>query len=200
MRYNQFHIRKFAPHGQIATQHFGENKTIQRARERGIWHDMERDIIEYIKRCHTCQINKKTRIRPREEAVITDTPTEPNEKVAIDIFGPLNDTVEGHHYILSVQDVLTKYLILIPLKEISSETIIEKFLDHYIYIFSSPKHILTDQGANFISELVQNFENLFRIRHIKTSVFHPESNGTLERAHSVVGDLIRTAICDNNIE
>lgn len=59
---------------------------------------------------------------------------------------------------------------------------------------------MTDQGANFISELVKNFEKLFQIRHIKTTAFHSESNGGLERAHSVVGDLIRTCVHKNNIE
>ena len=64
-------------------------------------------------------------------------------------------------------------------------TIIDQLFDHFIYMFGAPKHILTDQGSNFVSELVQNFENLFRIKHIKTTVYHPQSNGSSERAHSM---------------
>lgn len=60
------------------------------------------------------------------------------------------------------------------------------------YLFDTPKNILTDQGTNFVSELTQNFENLFRIKHIKTTTFHPQSNGSLEKAHSVLKDLLRT--------
>ena len=67
-------------------------------------------------------------------------------------------------------------------------------------MFGAPKHILTDQGANFVSELVQNFETLFRIRHIKTSTYHLQSNGSLERSHSTLKDLIRTCMEDNKIE
>lgn len=187
-------------HGLTATQHFGEFKTIQRARERGLWSNMEKEISEYVKRCPTCQIHKKNRIRAMEEAIITDTPTEPIEKIAMDIYGLLQETSEGHRFILSIQDTLTKFLTLIPLKNHTSESIIDSLFDQYIYIFSSPKHILTDQGADFVSELIQSFENFFQIHHVKTTAFHPESNGSLERAHSVVGDLIRTSVNDNNVE
>lgn len=124
-------------HGTMGAQHFGENKTIWRAREKGIWTNMERDIIEYVKRCPACQLYKKTRIRPREELIITDTLTEPNEKIAMDIYGPLLETVNGNKYILSIQDMLTKYLILIPLETVNSESIIDSLFHHYIYIFSS---------------------------------------------------------------
>lgn len=187
-------------HGSIMAQHFGENKSIARARELGKWVNMELDIIDYIKKCHVCQIQKLQRIRHKSEAIIPDTPVNPNDKIAMDIFGPLPVTAQQNEYILSIQDMLTKYLILIPMRNATSESIIEGLFDHYIYTFGSPKHILTDQGQNFVSELIQNFENLFRITHIKTTTFHPQSNGALERAHSTIKDLIRTNMSDNQIE
>ena len=61
--------------------------------------------------------------------------------------------------------------------------------DHYIYIFSAPKHVLTDQGANFISELVQKFENLFWIRHVNTTFFYPQSNEASKRTHEAIKDV-----------
>ena len=143
---------------------------------------------------------KQTRIRPKVEAVIPEIPTEPNERIAMDIVGPLDETQSGNNYILSIQDVLTKYIILIPLKETSNEIILTYLLDHYIYIFSAPKHILTDQGANFVSELVQKFENLFRIKHVKTTAFHPQSNGALERTHGTIKELLKTFMADNETE
>ena len=36
-------------HGSIMAQHFGENKSIARAIEMGIWPNMEDDIIKYVK-------------------------------------------------------------------------------------------------------------------------------------------------------
>ncbi|XP_033225426.1 uncharacterized protein LOC117178222 [Belonocnema kinseyi] len=82
-------------------------------------------------------------------------------------------------------------------KETTSESILKNLLDHYIYVFSSPEHILTDQGANFASELVQKLKNLFRINHIKTTALHPQSNGALERTHGIIKDLLKIYMADN---
>lgn len=105
-------------------------------------------IEDRIKTCETCQTAKTTRIRPKEEPVISDMPLEKNEKIAMDILGPLVKTKEGNQYILSIHDELTKYLVLVPLKSQQTETIWEALLNHYIYIFSAPKKILTDRGLH----------------------------------------------------
>ena len=66
---------------------------------------------------------------------------EPNEKVALDIIGPLPKTKRGNQYILSIQYQLTKYLMLIPLKDQKAETIIPQLMDHYVHVFSAPKKV-----------------------------------------------------------
>lgn len=180
--------------------HFGIVKTLKRIQQNYDWVNLEQDVTDYVKRCKTCQQYKLTRIRQRETAVITDTPLEPNDKVALDIIGPLPKTTRGNQYVLSIQDQLTKYLVLIPLKDQKAETIIPQLMDHYVYIFSAPKTILTDNGSNFVCQLMEQFENAFKMKHIRTTAFHPESNGTLERAHGVIKDLIRTCTAERQNE
>ncbi|HGJ5890683.1 MAG TPA: hypothetical protein ACHBZA_04870 [Arsenophonus apicola] len=181
-------------------QHLGENKTIERIKERHYWTNIDRDICEYIKKCDICQRNKLTRIRPREESIIPDTPQNPNDKIALDIIGPLVTTTKGNQFILSIQDCLTKYLLLIPLDNQRADSIINALIEHYVYVFSSPKHILTDQGQNFVCKLMESFEKAFKIKHIKTTSFHPQSNGALERTHGTVKDLLRTCIDEKKSE
>ena len=118
----------------------------------------------------------------------------------MDLIGPMPKTTRGNQYILSIHDDLTKYLVLVPLKTQRTESIIDALLHHYIYIFSAPKTILTDQGQNFISELMEKFEEAFKIKHIKTASFHPQSNGSLERTDATVKDMIRTSLHDSNKE
>lgn len=187
-------------HGSPIGQHFGENKSIEKAKRLGIWRGMEEDIIKYVKSCPVCQLQKTTRITSQAKGLIPDIPLKPNDKIAMDIFGPLPITHSGNKFILSIQDRLTRFITLVPMKNASSEEIIENLLDQYIYIFGTPKNILTDQGSNFISELVQQFEYLFKIEHIKTTAWHPQSNGNIERMHSTIKNLIKTAIEDNKTE
>ena len=65
-------------HGSIMAQHYGEKKTIERARTIGEWRNMEEEIIYFVKRCPACKLQKTARIKNQSEAVIPDTPIDPN--------------------------------------------------------------------------------------------------------------------------
>ena len=47
---------------------------------------------------------------------------------------------------------------------------------------------------------MEKFEEAFKIKHIKTTSFHPQSNGSLERTHATVKDMIRTSLHNSNKE
>ena len=68
-------------------QHFGENKTLARIKEKYYRPNMNREIKDMFSKCETCQREKLTRIRPREPSFIPDTPKDPNDKVVMDING-----------------------------------------------------------------------------------------------------------------
>lgn len=81
-------------------------------------------------------------------------------------------------YILSIQDRLTRYNEIyqgIPLQNETSNSIIDGLKKNYIYIFGAPKTILSDQGQNFQSELMNQFEDAHRIQHVKKqlSILNP---------------------------
>jgi len=71
----------------------------------------------------------------------------------------------GNEYILTLQDYLTKFCIEISLLNQTSETIAEVFMDKFICTLKAPKTILTDQGKNFISDLMKKVAKIFRIRN-----------------------------------
>ena len=50
-------------HRNVATGHFRENKPIKRLREQTSWENMEKDAIDFIKKCQVCQQQKLTRIQ-----------------------------------------------------------------------------------------------------------------------------------------
>jgi len=47
--------------------------------------------------------------------------------------------------------------------------------------FGFPQEVLSDQGSDFMSELMQIFLHDFGIHHIWTNPYHPQSNGACER-------------------
>ena len=88
--------------------HLGEMNTLERAKRIGLWTGMDQEIKNYVKKCTICQLHKTTRIKYQIESIIPDVPIEPNDKIAMDIYGPLPVTIKGNKYILSIQDRLTR--------------------------------------------------------------------------------------------
>lgn len=47
---------------------------------------------------------------------------------------------------------------------------------------------------------MQEFEEVLRIQIVKTTSFHPQSSGNIERIQSKLKNLIKTSIAENNKE
>ena len=171
--------------------HTGMNRTFSKLKQYFRWKGMKKDIENYIRRCEICQKNKATQPKTKMPLVITPTASEPFEKCAMDIVGPLTKTSLGNKYILTFQDDLTKFSIAEPLAIQDAETIARCFVEKIILKFGIPTKILTDRGTNFLSELFSNISRLLGISRIKTSAYHPQSNGALERTHKTLTEYLR---------
>lgn len=129
--------------------------------------------------------------------IITDTPGSAFDKISMDIVGPLPRTPNGNMYILTIQDLLTKYSVAIPLQETTSLSIADAFTKNFICIYGAPKSLLTDQGSNFLSALMRNLSRKFGIKQYHTTAYHPQSMGSIERSHHVLVEYLKTQIPDN---
>ncbi|KAL6420931.1 hypothetical protein ACFW04_013610 [Cataglyphis niger] len=174
--------------------HKGITKTYNRLRPHYYWKNMKKDIQNFIQRCRQCQLKKLTRIKTKQPMVITDTPGSAFDKVSLDIVGPLPITNTGNQYILTMQDLLTKYSVAVPLREATSLAIADALTKNFICIYGTPKAILTDQGTNFLSALMRNLTKRFNIQHFKTTAYHPQSNGSIERSHHVLTEYLKTQV------
>src|SRR5436190_7200617 len=171
--------------------HRGVTKTYNRIKHNYYWENLKLDVQRHIQQCLQCQLKKLVRVKTKQPMIITDTPGSSFDKVAMDIVGPLPKTERGNEYILTLQDQLTKYCMGIPLPNQTAETIAEVFVDRFICILGAPKAILTDQGRNFIGDLMKRIAKIFRIRKFRTTAFHPQSNGSLERSHHALGEYLK---------
>ena len=61
---------------------------------------------------------------------------------------------------------------------------------HYFYIFGTPLCLMTDNYLAFTSKVVQELCNLFGVKRVCTSAYHPQSNGAIEQQHQTVIKMI----------
>lgn len=172
--------------------HQGRKRTFDKIRSRFQWNGMKDDIEQFIKKCDKCQKNKHSQ-KTKMPLQITTTAKRPFENIALDIVGPLNDS-SGYFYLLTFQDNLTKFVGAIPLENQEADTVARAFVEHVVLRYGIPMNILTDQGTNFLSTLFSNVCKLLKIKKIKSSAYHPETNGSLERSHRTLKEYLRNFV------
>ncbi|CAK9834632.1 Retrovirus-related Pol polyprotein from transposon 17.6 [Anthophora retusa] len=187
---SEYHTSAFAGHK-------GVNKTYSRIREKYYWGTMKTDIQKFIQNCQSCQLQKLTRQKTRQPMTLTDTPGSAFDKISMDIVGPLPTTPDNFSYILTIQDLLTKYSVAAPLRQATAVDVADAFISNFICKHGAPKALITDQGSHFINGLFKTIAKRFRITHYKTTAFHPQSNGSIERSHHVLAEYLKHFISSN---
>ena len=118
----------------------------------------------------------------------------------MDIVGPLTQTYEGNKYLLTFQDKLSKYTLAIPISQQDTSIVARVFVEQIILKFGIPQTLLTDQGSNFLSESFANVCKLLRVKRIKTSAYHPQTNGALKRRHRVLVEYLTCYTLENQTD
>ncbi|XP_011164915.1 uncharacterized protein LOC105199476 [Solenopsis invicta] len=78
-------------------------------------------------------------------------------------------------------DRYTRWPEAVPVKDTTAETIANTFYSVWIARFGAPA--TTDRGVQFESQIFEALNNLFGINRIRTTAYHPQSNGMIERWH-----------------
>jgi len=74
----------------------------------------------------------------------------------MNIVGPLQSTESENSYVLTIQGLLIKYTVAVPLKQATSSEIAEALVEKFINPYTAPKAWITDKGSNFISSAIRH--------------------------------------------
>jgi cleavage and polyadenylation specificity factor subunit 1 len=96
--------------------------------------------------------------------------------------GPL-PTSAGYTYCLTAVDRFGRWPEVVPIPDISAETVVRALLTGWISRFGCPQTITTDQGRQFESQLFHSLAKLWGIQLSRTTAHHPAANGLVERFH-----------------
>jgi len=174
-------------HKSVFSGHMGVNKTIGRAYERVWWPFCRSAIEKFIRECEECQkIKRGLRFNPPMQPIEVKRPM---QLICTDDAGPLPRTRKGNIYIQIVVDHFTKLLGLYAKSENTAKTG-AKIIMGYMMIYGLAEQVLSDQGASFESELLAELMDLLDIRKVRTSAFHPQTDGISEKAVGTIKQMI----------
>lgn len=148
---------------------------------RFMWYSVNKDIRDWSRNCLTCQRSKITKHVKLPFSAFPQCSGR-FETVHIDLVGPLPPS-EGFKYCLTIIDRFSRWPEAIPLNDIRADTVAKAFCNEWVARFGVPKSIVTDQGAQFESLLLVELSKFLGFKRNRTTAYHPQSNGFLERWH-----------------
>lgn len=164
--------------------HFGCQRTYSKLRHRYWWPNMRTSIKNYISTCLLCQRFNVERRKSAGFLHPIEPPRGPFQLIGIDYSGPFPVTPNGNKYVLAVTDYFTKWVLAIPVPTQTAQATAEVLYEHYICIYGVPDTIISDQGSHFNNELMRAFTVILGCHHIKSTPYHPQTNGAIERFNS----------------
>ena len=187
----RFELVNYAHGGHIAfSGHFGVRKTVQRIVEQHWWPSVVADCREIVGNCGVCKEATNKGMPPPTPRQPIDAPRRPNDRVQMDLQGPLVNRLNRNSYILVITDALTKHLTLrvIPDKE---ATTVAAEMYKFCMARGIPKQILTDNGPEFVNQVEHRMCQLLGIHRAKTSVYYPQTNGLAEEVNKTIQSYLR---------
>ena len=148
-------------------------------------------MIQYCRACPSCQMCSKSKARkvPMMERVVM---SEPFEVMAFDIVGPMPKGKGGHRFLLTAICMSSRWPEALPLRCITAKAVALGMVE----IFSRtgiPLQLISDQGSQFLGSVVSQLCANLQIEKIKTTPYHPEGNGVVERMHGTLGAMLTKA-------
>ena len=173
--------------------HFGTDKVYALLKERFYWPNMYQYVKTFGAGCQTCQKSKCDTSPPKAPLQRMFVPNAPMQLVSLDIAYLPKDS-NGYQYILLIGDTFSKFIQAIPLKDQTAPTIVNAFLQHWIYLHGTPSYLLTDQGSNVDGNCMKEICNKLGIEKRRSSAYHSQGNGFAERHIRAVKDVLRSIL------
>ena len=161
--------------------HPGVKATQRLITSRYVWPNIKADTRKWAQSCLQCQCSKVHRHTFSPVSTFA-TPDAWFDQLHVDIVGPL-PTSKGYNYLLTCIDRFTRWPEAIPILDCTAPTVAQAFIDGWISRFGTPSSITTDRGAQFESSLWRQLTQLLGSKKIRTTAYHPSSNGLIERFH-----------------
>ena len=91
---------------------------------------------------------------------------------------------------LGFQDHFTKHVLAYVTPDQTAKTVAKFLYQGYISIFGALARFLSDRGANFVSNEIEEMCKILGIKWLLTMPHHPQTNGLVKRSHQMIMQMI----------
>lgn len=185
-------------HNTLLGAHVGGEKMHKTISKFYTWNNMTQGIKDYVKKCEVCTRTKVT-TNTRMPMEISSLGESLFDHTYIDFVGPIPQSVGGHKYIFTAICDLTKFLVAVPTVDSTAITAAGCLLENVLCRYNFPSRLISDNASDFTSRIIRELSNLFMMKKIFTTPYHPQAN-IVERAHRTLNAYIRAFTTKNRDE
>ena len=157
--------------------HFADKRTTYKVLQLGYyWPAIFKDSKAYVKQCDSGQRTERP-IVSDEMPLKPQVLIEPFEQWALDFVGPIYPPSNGKRYILVCTYYVTKWVDAKAVTKAIENTVVTFLFEEIFVRYGVPRQIVTDQGTQFTSKLVRDLTEKYKIKHRKSTPYHPQANG-----------------------
>ena len=165
---------------------------------------MMKDMEKFCETCQTCKRSKPSNQKAYGLLNPLPVPTKPWEAIGIDFVGPLPESKNrdaAYDSITTVICLLTGMVHLVPSRtDYTAKQVSELVFEHVYKHHGLPMAIVSDRDVLFTSLFWTHLHKLIGVELRMSSAYHPESDGSTERANRTVGQMLRQCIGPNQKE
>ena len=176
--------------------HPGVKASVRLISGKFVWHGLKKDVRDWVRVCVMCQrakVHRHTRAPLHEFAV----PERRFEHVNVDLVGPLPYS-QGFTHLLTVVDRATRWPEAIPLRATTTADVARAFIGSWVSRFGTPVDMTSDRGPQFTSDLWDAVATGLGVRLHRTTAYHPQANGLVERFHRSLKSALRATLTDGD--
>lgn len=181
--------------------HLGVRKTLNYLRDHVWWKEMASDVATYCETCMTCKRSKPNNHKPYGLLNPLQVPSTPWENIGIDFVGPLPESKDRNasfDTITVIIDRLTGMVHLVPSRQNYNARQVAELIFAEVYrLHGLPKSIVSDRDTLFTSTFWKHLHGLIGTKLHMSSAYHPESDGSTERANRTITQMLRQCITSN---
>ena len=146
------------------------------------WKDMQKHVKYHISHCITCSKNlPNVSCNPQ---LLLEIPKVPFTCIAIDTIGKLPTTSSGNRYALTCIDLLTSYVIAMPMPDKRVESVVEAYLSSILSRARASIVWLLDNGSELKNSQINTVLKQLGIKHIYSNPYRTQGNSQIENVHN----------------
>ncbi|KAK5839973.1 hypothetical protein PVK06_008833 [Gossypium arboreum] len=161
------------------------------------WHEMKRDISDFVSKCLICQQVKAEHQVPTGLLQPIMIPEWKWDRVTMDFVSGLPLSASKKDAIWVVVDRLTKSAHFIPVRtDFSLEKLAELYVSQIVRLHGVPISIVSDRDPRFTSRFWKKLQEALGTKLHFSTAFHPQTDGQSERIIQILEDMLRCCILE----